>query len=58
MVLKGNKVQKSVHLDCELYRRLKIALAMDDMKFSQWVAEQAERYVQVRLRGLLSGDAL
>ena len=48
------KDRTTVYLDEEVYRHLKIALVLDGLSFSQWVEQNARRYVQARLRGTLT----
>ena len=48
------KKRTTVYVDEEVYQRLRVALVMDDLSFSEWVEENARRYVQARLRGTLT----
>ena len=52
--MSGMKKRTTVYVDEEVYQRLRVALVMDDLSFSEWVEENARRYVQARLRGTLT----
>ncbi len=41
------------YIDHEEYKKLRAALALDDMTFSQWVRETAQAYVQSRFGGAM-----
>jgi len=41
------------YVDFEEYQKLKVALVLDEMSFSEWLRQQMTRYVQARLRGTL-----
>ena len=52
--MSGMKKRTTVFVYDEVYQRLRVALVMDDLSFSEWVEENARRYVQARLRGTLT----
>lgn len=42
------------YMDYEAYHLLKQALVLNELTFSEWVRENAQRYVQANLRGPLT----
>ena len=50
--LKGELTKATVHIERELYMRLKIALAVDELTLSGWFRDQVRVYVQARLKNV------